>query len=211
MELKLQQAIVATRAGRTDVAQHLLTQLLRENPEDANAWFLMGHIVDTPDRQALYLQKAVALDPDHAIAKQRLMQIEEPPVLAPVIPPQESHDGIVRLNGDETPPDLPLAETAAVTAAAANELPEWLQDLDNKQLEANSTHEEAWQESAGVPVRATLKAPTQIAEPMVPQNRPDPTPASSSPSGDVWLVRILVIMVIVAAIILGILVLLILI
>ncbi len=211
MELKLQQAIVATRAGRTDIAQHLLTQLLRENPEDANAWFLMGHIVDTPDRQALYLQKAVALDPDHAIAKQQLMQIEEPPVLAPVIPPQESHDGIARLNGDETSADLPLAETAVVTAAAANELPEWLQDLDNKQLEANSTHDEVWQESAGVPVRATPKASTQIAEPMVPQNRPDPAPASSSPSGDVWLVRILVIMVIVAAIVLSILVLLILI
>ena len=208
MELKLQQAIVATRAGRTDVAQQLLTQLIRENPDDANAWFLMGHIVDTPDRQARYLQKAVELDPDHAIARQHLMRLEDPPVPAPVIPTQESRESNANLNGDE---HLAPAETAIMATAAANELPEWLQDPDNKQLQTNSTHEDEWQDSAAVPIRETRKASEQTAAPFVPQNQPDPIEASSSKSGEVWLVRILVIMVIVAAIVLGILVLLILI
>ena len=98
MELKLQQAIVDTRAGRTDIAQSLLTQLICENPDDANAWFLLGHIVDTPERQALYLQKTIELEPEHAIAKQRVMQLENRPIPAPVIPQQIPP---VSANGEE--------------------------------------------------------------------------------------------------------------
>lgn len=210
MELKLQQAIVATRAGRTDVAQHLLTQLLRDNPDDANAWFLMGHIVSAPDRQARYLQKAVELDPDHAIARQHLMRLGDPPVPAPVIPIQAAQESGIKLNGDDSPQRPAGATTAAVAVTAANELPEWLQDLENKQLQTNDTHEKDWPSTAA-PVRETRKASAQTTSAPVPQSQPDPKPKSSSQPGEVWLVRILVIMVVVAAIILGILVLLILI
>jgi len=209
MELKLQQAIVATRAGRTDIAQHLLTQLLTENPDDANAWFLMGHLVDRPDRRARYLQKAIELDPDHAIAKQRLVQLENLPVPAPVIPKKDSYGSGARSNGEEAPAGLTPVEVAAATAAVS-ELPEWLRDLETKQLGANSTHDEVWQQSASMPVRATRKTSSPVATPSTPQPQPANSPASDSPSADVWLVRMLVIMVIVAAIVLGILVLLIL-
>jgi cytochrome c-type biogenesis protein CcmH/NrfG len=201
MELKLQQAIVATRAGRTDVAQQLLTQAIRENPNDADAWFLLGHLVDAPDRQALYLEKAVELEPDHAVAKQRLMQLEKSPIPAPDIPQQDTQDVVVELNSDETAPKT----------AATNELPEQLQDLDDKQLEAASTDNETWQDSAGMPVREAHKASKPAAASSVAQNTSDPIPAGNSTSAEVRLVRILVIMVIIAAIVLGILVLLILI
>ena len=77
MKIKLQQAIVATRAGQIEVAQSLLTQLLREDPENANAWFLLGNLVDSQDRQIRYLQKAVELDPENAIAKKQLEQSEQ--------------------------------------------------------------------------------------------------------------------------------------
>jgi cytochrome c-type biogenesis protein CcmH/NrfG len=204
MELKLQQAIVATRAGRTDVAQHLLTQLIRENPNDANAWFLLGHLVDTPERQSRYLQKTVELDPGHAIAKQRLIQLEDSPIPAPVIVQPDIH-AAVELESVETPPDLAPVETATIT-----ELPERLQDLDNKQLAVESTPDKVWQDSAGIPIREMQEASEQAETLSVPQNAPNPELASNSPSGEVWLVRTLVIMVIVAAIVLGILVLLIL-
>jgi len=209
MELKLQQAIVATRAGRTDIAQNLLAQLIRENPDDANAWFLMGYLVDAPDRQVLYLQKAVDLDPDHAIARQRLVQLENPPVPAPVISRQKTEGSEAESNEKEASTVPVEVESAAITVAA-NELPEWLQDLENKQLGNNSTHDESWQEAAGTPIRETQKKSSLAVAATVPQSQPDGKPASDSTSADVWLVRILVIMVIVAAIVLGILVLLIL-
>ena len=106
MELKLQQAIVATRAGRTDVAQHLLSQLIHEKPDDANAWFLLGHLVDSPERQSNYLKKTVELDPDHTIAKQRLVQLENPPIPAPVIAQPDVLDTAVAIESAEASPDL---------------------------------------------------------------------------------------------------------
>ena len=210
MDLKLQQAIVATRAGRTDIAEHLLTQLIRENPNDANAWFLLGHLVDEPERQSLYLQKTVELDPDHSIAKKRLNQIENPPVPAPVIPRQKSGDVVVELKSDELPQNIPPAEMAPGTAAT-NDLPERVQYLGNKQSGAASTGNETWQNSAGMPVREAHKASKPAAASSISQNAPSLKPASTRASREVWLVRILVIMVVVAAIVLGILVLLILI
>lgn len=210
MEPKLQQAIVATRAGRTDVAQHLLTQLIHEKPDDANAWFLLGYLVDSPERQSNYLKRTVELDPDNAIAKYRLVQLENPPVPAPVVSQPVVRDtAVVIENGDPSPDPSPVETEPGATTAA--ELPEWLQDLDNKQLGADSTRDEAWQQSASTPIRETQRSSQPKAVQPVSQNAPDPKPKSSQASREDWLVRILVIMVIVAAIILGILVLLILI
>jgi hypothetical protein len=211
MEIKMQQAIVATRAGRTDVAQQLLTQLLRENPDDADAWFFMSHLVDEPDRQALYIEKAVELDPDHAIAKQRLMQLENPPIPAPIIPQQDAHDDVVvELNSDETAQNISPVETAPETTTTDG-LPERLQDLDDKQLGGESTDDEAWQDSVGMPVREEHKASKPAAASTISQDTPSPKPAPNSSSREARLVRILVIMVIIAALVLAILVLLILI
>jgi hypothetical protein len=210
MELKLQQAIVATRAGRTDVAQHLLTQLIHEKPDEANAWFLLGHIVDSPKRQSNYLKRTVELDPDNVIAKQRLEQLENPPIPAPVISQPDVDDTAEAIENAEASPDSSAIE-AEPGVTSETELPEWLQDLDDKQLGAQPRHDEAWQKPAGMPIRETQKSPQPTAAVPVSQNTPDSEPESSNTSREVWLVRILVIMVIVAAIILGILVLLILI
>lgn len=112
MNLKLQQAIVATRAGRANEAQMLLTQLLREEPDDANAWFLLSHLVDSGERQSLYLQKTLAIDPDHELAKQHLIQLQTAETVLPaqITPPEI--------------PDLNLTEEAPVTPAASDGGPE---------------------------------------------------------------------------------------
>ncbi len=209
MELKLQQAIVATRAGRTDVAQSLLTQLIQENPDDANAWFLLGHIVNTPDRQARYLQKVIELEPEHAIAKQRLLQIENIPVPAPVIPEQVPIDAPNEASDEETVVEQALDATVPGTVSVA-ELAANSQPAVDATLEPQNADDERWTQLAGAPIRekpertvreeATAAAITQDMA----QTTKDKT------SGEVWLVRILVLMVIVAAIVLGILVLLIL-
>lgn len=77
MSQKLQQAIVATRAGQTKEAQFLLTETLEENPEEVQAWYLLSMLVDSPSKQIAYLQKTVALDPSHVKAQSRLQQLLE--------------------------------------------------------------------------------------------------------------------------------------
>lgn len=205
MELKLQQAIVATRAGRTDVAQSLLTQLIRDNPQDANAWFLLGHIVDSPERRARYLRKTLELEPQHIIARKQLLQLQNDAVPAPVLPQQEETHEDVDAHEETT-----QLEHAGIAVAAATEM---AQQTEPEQLPEIHTRRSASPDSAelvGRPVREKkVKEMPQSAAKSEPQGE---SPAlEEQASGEVWLVRILVLMVIVAAIVLGILVLLILI
>lgn len=72
MNEKLQQAITASRTGQKQDAQRLLTQLLREDPNEPQAWFLLSHLVDSKQKQVAYLSKTLALDPHHEKARQRL-------------------------------------------------------------------------------------------------------------------------------------------
>ena len=213
MELRLQQAIVATRAGRTDVAQALLTQLIRENPDQANAWFLLGHIVDAPERQTLYLRKTIELEPGHAIAKQRLLQLENGPVPAPIIPPSSAPDA-QPVTADDSVEEA-LLETAPGTASEA-ELSAATVDVEEiqagTQADTQLANDEQWPELAGRPVREKPYVPSPViatSEAITPQDTAA-TETSDDTSSEVWLVRILVIMVILAAIVLGVLVLLIL-
>jgi hypothetical protein len=76
MNEKVQQAIVATRAGQKRAAQRLLTEVLKEDPENAQAWFLLSHLVDAKEKQVAYLGKTLALDPQHQKAKQRLARLK---------------------------------------------------------------------------------------------------------------------------------------
>lgn len=209
MELKLQQAIVATRAGRTDVAQSLLTKLLQENPDDANAWFLLGHIVESPERQARYLQKTIELEPENVIAKKRLVDIENGPVPAPVIHEQPSAEAAVDAAEEETEVEQTLDATVPGTITVAE-----LARRSQSQSQARSGNAQidsaTWQQTAGQPVRETREAPAPEAAATTEVVQSSTEPAKEKTSSEVWLVRILVLMVIIAAIVLGILVLLIL-
>lgn len=79
MNPKLQQAMSAAREGRSKEAQVLLTQILSQDPEEAQAWFLLSHMVDSEQKQIAYLQKVLALDPQHEKAAQRLALLEREP------------------------------------------------------------------------------------------------------------------------------------
>ena len=64
--------------------------LLNKNPDNAHAWFLLGHIVDSKDRQIRYLQKAVELDPENPVAKTQVAKLITPAVPVPVIAQEEA-------------------------------------------------------------------------------------------------------------------------
>ena len=65
----LHDAIAAARAGDMERAQQLAAENVRQQPDDANAWYLLSQLVDSDARRAAYLGKALALDPHHARAR----------------------------------------------------------------------------------------------------------------------------------------------
>ncbi len=221
MDLKLQQAIVATRAGRVDVAQQLLANLISEEPENANAWFLLGHIVEPKDRQIRYLQKAVTLDPENDIARTRIKRLTAPPVPPPVIAKEEKNEQPVRpATRTESKPSTPLFDSPETPPQVVEEpqtptkLPEWLQDLDDKKLAPQQTAEnngESWPVAAGRPKRESKQSAQKARVLHIPQSHSAPKSANDSRTKEeIWLLRILAILVIVAAIVLAFLVVLIL-
>jgi hypothetical protein len=76
MNPKFQQAVSAVRSGQHKEAQYLLTQLLKDDPGDAQAWFLLSQLVDSDQRRLSYLKRVIALEPDHELALQQLAEAE---------------------------------------------------------------------------------------------------------------------------------------
>lgn len=68
--------MVAAQSGNSREAQVLLTQVLNDDPEEAQAWFLLSHLVDSEQKQIAYLNKVVELDPGHEKAVEILSQLE---------------------------------------------------------------------------------------------------------------------------------------
>jgi len=220
MDLKLQQAIVATRAGRTDVAQHLLAQLITDKPDDANAWFLLGHISDSKDRKVRYLQKAVSLDPTNEVVKSQLENLTAASVPAPVIPREEliEKTAVAEMGLQAAKPDPEPVKTSEKPVIIQEEpktptkLPEWLQDLENKQLIPQETTEnkgEEWPAAAQSPKRASQEQVQKTRVLHIPQNPTQNKSSSDRTKEEIWLLRILAVLVIIAAVVLGFLVLLI--
>ena len=69
MTATLQEAIAAVRRGETERAQLLTAEVIRDNPDDTHAWYLLSQLVDSDARRAAYLSKVLALDPTHERAR----------------------------------------------------------------------------------------------------------------------------------------------
>lgn len=108
MNQMLQDAIAATRQGDKKEAQRLLANNLKENPNDVQSWYLLSMLVDSREKQAAYLSKALALDPNHTKAQARMGQLtKESGAAKPLI--------------SDTPFDFEAQETGET-------LPSWLAD-----------------------------------------------------------------------------------
>ena len=156
MSTTLHEAIAAVRAGEMARAQLLAADIVRENPDDPNGWYLLSQLVDSDARRAAYLGKTLALDPNHARARIEFDSL--PPALVADLMPAgaatvaetvaEAETAVYPV-GEDTPEWLaaPAAE-AETTVAPTTELPEvalevtdeavpagvpdWLQPLDPK-------------------------------------------------------------------------------
>jgi tetratricopeptide (TPR) repeat protein len=138
----LQQAIDATRAGDKQEAQRQLAQLLKENPDETQAWYLLSLLVESKQQQLAYLGKTLALDPNHEKALERLESLQAIDVESPTLSvSEEPSDFEAQEQGDTLPgwlaPDATLvnpsmatvvSETSSDETKPADDIPDWVQE-----------------------------------------------------------------------------------
>ncbi len=141
MNEKLQQAITATRNGQVKEAQLLLTQVLKDDPNEAQAWFLLSNLVDSEPKKVAYLGKVLALNPQHEMAQKMLSRLRgaEVEVEETAVSEIQEEDDLATAVADEiVMPEALDMEDAALIAdldgedilATADEMPDWLIEED---------------------------------------------------------------------------------
>lgn len=142
MDEKLKDAIVAVRSGDVQEAQQQLTELLAENPEEAQGWYLLSLLVDSPQKQAAFLSKTLALNPQHEKAQEQLSALQRVGSLAPTTTisdaPSQPMDVLAQSETDTLPSwlqeaggtstDAQPAVDIADAAEADDTLPDWLKE-----------------------------------------------------------------------------------
>jgi hypothetical protein len=75
---RLQQALSMARAGQRDEARKIVSQLVKEDPKNAQAWYLLSQLVEQ-DHQVVYcLEKVIQLQPANKQAQDRLAKLLNP-------------------------------------------------------------------------------------------------------------------------------------
>lgn len=173
MDEKLKEAIAAARTGDKVTAQRQLTELLAEDPQQEQGWYLLSLLVDSPQKQAAYLGKTLALNPDHEKAKEQLAALQATETLAPtttiaeetgqpmdVLAQSETDvlpDWLREEGGDSGVTAVPAAP-AEETAVPTEDLPDWLK------------------EPAAVtdaPIKAVEEIPADVGKTAEPATKPD--------------------------------------
>ena len=142
MDEKLKDAIAAVRVGDKATAQRQLTALLDEDPQQDQGWYLLSLLVDSPQKQATYLSKTLALNPAHEKAKEQLAALQATSELTPTTTihsaSKQPMDVLEQSDTDKLPDWLIEQQGDSITAvpveemqktAVSNEeLPDWLRE-----------------------------------------------------------------------------------
>jgi hypothetical protein len=211
MDSKLQQAIIATRAGYNETAQTLLTDVLQENPKDTEAWFLLAHLVESTERQARYLEHTLILDPNHELARRHLGRLLNPEVPPPVIkeysepnstPPQATPPPTL---SNKFSPIPPAKTNPVLTISSGPNESQKTPTSGNMQVitEQNSSRIDAnWQRTAGPPKRETRSTPEVQGKQKIPADPAnigsETTPESKEEPVNKWLLVLFFILIFVA-------------
>ena len=76
---QLQDALAAAAAGDKSKAYVMLAELLKQSPNDVDAWVALSDIVDDEKQKRTFLTRALTLNSNHAEAKQKLLYLDTPP------------------------------------------------------------------------------------------------------------------------------------
>lgn len=79
----LKKSLDLLRRGKADKARPMLVELLRKEPNNAQAWFLLSHALTDPLRQQYALQQALRADPQFVRALHRLQTLRGEPLTDP--------------------------------------------------------------------------------------------------------------------------------
>jgi membrane associated rhomboid family serine protease len=74
---KLKQGRTAARVGDLAEARRLLTEVTQEMPDNIEAWLELTGVVESLEEKQACLNRILALDPDHALAKASLARLEQ--------------------------------------------------------------------------------------------------------------------------------------
>lgn len=72
----MEQAIAALKAGDQQAGKDLLRKVLKENPKNAHAWYLMSFVVDEKERAVYCIKKCLEFSPGNHAAIKRLEKIK---------------------------------------------------------------------------------------------------------------------------------------
>ena len=168
MDDKLKEAIATARTGDKREAQRQLTELLDENPQQVQGWYLLSLLVDSPQKQAAYLSKTLALNPQHEKAREQLAALQAEGGLAPTATIEEearqSLDVLAQSETDSLPDWLReeggeqaarvTVEDMEDTAVPNETLPDWLKEPASLETESTTPADVA-EESETVTVSPT--------------------------------------------------------
>lgn len=77
---KLQQAITAIKAGDKETGKRLLTEVLKSDRQNENAWLWMTQVVSSDSDRLKCLQNVLKINPNNESAKRGLSLLQEKPV-----------------------------------------------------------------------------------------------------------------------------------
>jgi len=184
MNQALADAITATRANNKREAQLLLATSLRENPDDVQSWYLLSMLVDSKEKQALYLSKALALDPDHPKAQERLTRLQSAETIAIS---DEPLDFLGQSEGDSLPEWLAgdagslQLEKMGVRVAPADEVEEEEAVAEGATAVVSDKDVPDWLQQDVSPTWVTQEPPTQVSPFPQEEEKPSKQKTKSKP------------------------------
>ena len=191
MTATLQDAIAAVRAGETERAQLLAAEVIRDNPDDANAWYLLSQLVDSDARRAIYLHKALALDPEHSRARAEfdalpaaaVVSLSGAPAAEPVVAEIVEAEPVTIGLGEAELVELWPVEVEEVAAptdvGVATDVDVAMETLAESEATPTETTPEWLRPLSPEPVAAAESAPAPVVA--APHSAPAPAPAPARP------------------------------
>ncbi len=140
-----QQAQEAVRDGNNEQAHLLLANLLHQERDHVDAWYLLSTIVPSEEQEEVFLRRVLKLRPEHREAQARLAILQgTPQPTAPALPISDRGASFANQAQGDTVPDW-LREESGLEAEAdeaeahdifgdieqtvAEEIPDWLRDM----------------------------------------------------------------------------------
>ena len=75
VQARLNKSMALIKAGRTAEAKKVLYRLLKDEPNNAQAWYLTSYVASTFDKQMKSVKKALWLDPTFVEATERRTEL----------------------------------------------------------------------------------------------------------------------------------------